>query len=243
MDKTKNYKIIMQSAVILLGIFLLASLALPLIKIISPSYYYSGAIYIVDTGFNLLSFSSVFSLFDFFKDSAQPLIIIFGILSVLQLLLSLSIIAMGFIGFFTENKKLEKTVFILMIIGIVFGLIYMLEGIIYNNLFSFHLQNDSRLAEYDAENNIISSTAWLSFFLCALSFIMYIIFKIVKKRELLTVSNQVENINETQKFNKKKSTNINTTFNPIELLKQYKELLDMGTLTQEEFDIKKKELL
>ena len=35
----------------------------------------------------------------------------------------------------------------------------------------------------------------------------------------------------------------NPTSNPIEEIKKYKELLDMGILTQEEFDTKKRQLL
>lgn len=35
----------------------------------------------------------------------------------------------------------------------------------------------------------------------------------------------------------------NNTSNPYEEVKQLKELLDMGIITQEEFDLKKKELL
>jgi len=34
-----------------------------------------------------------------------------------------------------------------------------------------------------------------------------------------------------------------TTINPVEEIKKYKELLDMEVITQEEFDIKKKQLL
>ena len=43
--------------------------------------------------------------------------------------------------------------------------------------------------------------------------------------------------------NKSKRKSENNTSNPYEEVKQLKELLDMGIITQEEFDLKKKELL
>ena len=47
-----------------------------------------------------------------------------------------------------------------------------------------------------------------------------------------------ENIKDTVKTN-----NISKSEENIELIKKYKELLEVGAITQEEFDVKKKELL
>lgn len=46
-----------------------------------------------------------------------------------------------------------------------------------------------------------------------------------------------------QRENKVPNANMSNTKTPVEQMKEYKELLDMGILTQEEFDTKKKELL
>lgn len=60
-------------------------------------------------------------------------------------------------------------------------------------------------------------------------------------RQKLEDIDYVERTKELPKNQKEKSEN--NTSNPYEEVKQLKELLDMGIITQEEFDLKKKELL
>ncbi len=60
-------------------------------------------------------------------------------------------------------------------------------------------------------------------------------------RQMLEDIGYVERTTELPTNQKEKSEN--NTSNPYEEVKQLKELLDMGIITQEEFDLKKKELL
>lgn len=60
-------------------------------------------------------------------------------------------------------------------------------------------------------------------------------------RQMLENIGYVERTTELPTNQKEKSEN--NTSNPYEEVKQLKELLDMGIITQEEFDLKKKELL
>lgn len=101
----------------------------------------------------------------------------------------------------------------------------MLEGIIYSAIYK---ENNSSNA---------STTAWLSFLLCALAFVAYILGK------YLIVDDTEYKTTENNNAARQPSVNVKSASNHIVLLKQYKEMLDQGIISQEEFDAKKKELL
>ena len=229
MDKTKIKQIIVQSTIILLGVLLLISLAFPLIKatyerngtLLGYSYTYDDTY--TDTGFKMFDFKSSLP---YVEEDAHILSIILGLFAYLQLFLSLAIIAIGITGFFIKNEKIGKAAFVVMIVGVSFSAWYMLEGILYS-------------AIYPTMNSSTASTvAWLSFLLCALPFTAYILCKYLIKNDIeLPTDHPNSNLNKTQK------PTVKSTMNSIALLKQYKELLDDGVITQEEFDEKKKGLI
>ncbi|MEG9430315.1 MAG: SHOCT domain-containing protein [Christensenellaceae bacterium] len=206
MDKTRLKHIFKQISVVLMGVLLLLSLALPLIKI--TSY---GNVFYADTGFRLLTFKSNVPEVD---NNAPTLSIFLGLFAFFQLILSFALIATGIIGLFIENEKIEKANLISIIIGLLFSFWYMIEGILYSTIYT-------PTTGYNA-----TTTAWLSFVLCFLPFIAYLFCKYY-------VQNNDALIND----NRKAKTN------NLTLLKQYKELLDDGIITQEEFNEKKKELI
>lgn len=221
MDKTKIKHIVEQSIIILLGFLLLISLAFPLIKATyTDKYtYYQYSLTYTDNGFKMFDFSSSVPYVD---DEAHVLSVFLGLFAYFQFFLSLGIIAIGITGFFIKNERLKKAAFILMIAGVSYSAWYMLEGILYSSIYP--TMNSSKA----------STVAWLAFIFCALTFTAYILCKyLIKDNDELPINH----LNKTQKPTTK------STMQSIALLKQYKELLDNGIITQEEFNEKKKELI
>lgn len=234
MEKAKIKNSIIQSIIILMGILLLVSLAFPLIK---ATFTKIGDVYIsgylredfpyketyTDTGFNMLGFkSSVF----YVDIDAHYVTVILGVFAYLQLFLSLGIITIGIIGSSIKNGKLEKAAYILMIVGVSFSAWYMIEGILYSAI--YHKYNGSET----------STGTWLAFLLCALSFTAYILCKYLIKDDYALPTDHTNN-----NLNKSQTPTTKSLMTNISLLKQYKELLGNGIITQEEFDEKKKELI
>ena len=222
MNTTHKKRIAMQIMIILLGALLLVSLAIPLITATFDSI---GAIKYSDTGFKMLGFK--FSLPAIDDNEFIIAILLLGFFAYLQLFLSLAIITIGIIEFFIKNEKLDKTAFILMIAGISLSFWYMIEGIIYSTMYQSMVWKTTA-----------STSTWIAFLLCALSFIAYILCKyLIKEEYILPADHPNSNLN------KNNTAMVRNSINNITLLKQYKELLDEGVITQEEFDEKKKTLI
>ncbi|MBR3804880.1 MAG: SHOCT domain-containing protein [Clostridia bacterium] len=133
--------------------------------------------------------------------------------------------ALGVLKFFFDNKIINKAVKILMIVGVSLTAWYMLEGIAFSSV----LDNFGKWIR-------TSSSAFLSFILCALTFAGYIVFDKLYKVDGETTFVAVKEKGASVKSQKSQMSS-------IQLLKEYKDLLDAGVISQEEFDQKKKELL
>ena len=278
MNKAQVKNIIISTIVVIMGIMLLISLAFPLIKFSNQLLYGLGLSTLLsrikDSGFSFLGFKSNMPIVDL---EAHFLSIIFGVFSILQLIVSIVIVVLGIFSFFVRSVKFKKTLHAFMIIGLIFSLLYMVGGIVYASVFesvlkdlisafilgtktsSNSLENTlenflgSNIGSLDTIGNILGSgttlkgvlsslseitvfgtTSWLSFLFCGIIFIGYGLCRsLIKTDELVKVIN---NCNYPIK-------NYDNVASNIELIKKYKELFDAGIISEEEFSVKKKELL
>lgn len=226
MDKAKLKQIILNSITIFLGFLIVISLAFTVIKGVwyseSSSYNseYNGVY--KECGFTFLSFGTNMP---YVEQDAGIVPILIGLFSLIQLLVGIAVMSLGALKFFFEHKAINKAVKILMIVGVSLSAWYMLEGIAFSSV----LANFGKWIS-------TSTSAYLAFILCALAFAGYIVFNKIFKVDGEAVAVAVKEKGAIVKSQKKQMSS-------IQLLKEYKDLLDAGIITQEEFDEKKKELL
>lgn len=226
MDKAKLKQIILNSGIIFLGFLFVICLSFTVIKGVwySDGFWYNSEYNgtYKESGFTFLSFKTDMP---YVERDAGIVPILIGLFSLIQLLVGIAVIALGVLKFFFENKIINKAVKILMIVGVSLSAWYMLEGIAFSSV----------LDNFGAWRKT-SSSAFLSFILCALTFAGYIVFDKLYKIDGETTLVAVKEKGASVKSQK-------SQMSAIQLLKEYKDLLDSGVITQEEFDQKKKELL
>lgn len=179
-------------------------------------------------GYSLLGFKN--AVFD------DNLSIVYCILAWLIYVVALGALAIGIVDMVKESKAIRKlTSLIAPIVLVSVGLVYMILAIV----------GVSVNQEYLVRNELVATGSTLGY----LPFIFEVVFGAAaivmgillpklenrasakpQARSATTVAATVTNDYDEQK-------------DKIQMLKQYKELLDMGVITQEEFDAKKAELL
>ena len=221
MDKTKLKQIILNSITIFLGFLIVISLAFTVIEgvyYLDPELYWDSHEYngvYKESGFTFLSFGTDMP---YIEQEARFVPILIGFFSLFQLLVGIAVMALGALKFFFEHKAINKAVEILMIVGVSLSAWYMFEGIAFSSVVdAFYVWIRT------------STSAYLAFILCTLAFAGYIVFDKIFKVDGEAVAVAVK----SQK----------NQMSSIQLLKEYKALLDAGIITQEELDEKKKELL
>ena len=102
-----------------------------------------------------------------------------------------------------------------MIIAVSFSAWYLVEGMLYTKI----------METINGAN--VKTLTWLAFLFCALIFIAYILCE-----KLIKTSDEII----AGKNGEKRNLSVKNIKNSIELIKQYKELLDSGIITEEEFE-------
>lgn len=215
-------RLILGIIVFVLGLMTLLTLCMPFTKV--------DALGLSETGFSLFDFS-----FDEMRGASGAEASIIGILSIFQLLVSLATMVFAVITvIFFEDGAAKKLTMGLSIACLVFTFLYMLIGIIACSIYTTY---------YIASMEFPTSTiAYLGFIFAALLFTGYIVCGIfIKERTVSDKTEKVEIVSETPAA--RTAEHINSAKDIAESLKQYKELLDSGIITQEEFDEKKNEIL
>ena len=225
MTKEKLSKWLKKGIVAALALMSLLTLCFSLIKVDLP-YYPS------ENGFDMLSFESDYISGDY-KWGATML----GVCSVLELVFACIAICLSIFNFVkTKESKAINT-------GIVGGAIavavlYLVEGIVFKAVLGSTV---SGLKEY------LSTVAFVPMIIIGVFVVAYFLVAPIVGASSLGNEN-VENgeaiVVKKEKVSSVVRSNQQTVeAQSIENLKKYKDLLDMGVITQEEFEAKKKELL
>lgn len=219
-----------------MGIFTLVALCFTLVKV---STYIDDIIPITlsENGFDFLDMQSIF-----ISDDYQWGAVLSGIFCVLQLVAAIATIIMSVLAFFVFNSQTAKTTCkIFMILCLSFNIAYLIIGIANISISASTGYWVQGLGILDSDITSGTTFTYISFIIACLIFICYIICKIAINDG---TTNAQLNIHEEQK----NTQNINSCSlaekkQVAEMLKTYKDLLDTGVITQEEFDREKEKLL
>ena len=178
-----------------------------------------------DNGFTLLSFNSDFILVSAYNWGA----IVCGVIDLLILLSGIVALILAAYSFVKINKESRFSLAII-IIAMVTSFLYMIEGIVFVSICKE------------------TYTTLLTKYLHTVSFVPFILQTVllatyIACNKLIKCADDVTQPHQNATRTSPVSSDIHQASNKIELLKQYKELLDNGVITQEEFDAKKKEWL
>lgn len=208
---------------IVAALFTIIALSYPLI--VNTGYGNFSFVTTSENGFDLLRFYSDIFLWDW-------AITLVGILCLFQLLVSIAIILLNVFSFFKcSENNVKKISLCSIIICFILNIMYMIEGIIIAATFG---------------NSYAYYTLTYIAFIVNFGFTSgYYIFYYYDKKifvssdSVIKVFPQVSNTYNSFEVIK----NSETEKENIELLIKYKELLDKGIITQDEFNEKKKEFL
>lgn len=198
---------------------------------------------ISECGFTLLRFTSEEIRLD------DVIAIIIGIYSVFHLIFALTAIVFAVLTIFIfSNRAVKKLWLGFSITCLVFAFLYMLIGVILASEFKYF-----RIGSYSDGYYFDTYTlSYLAFILVALLFAAFMVCnvlikeKTVKNEELneeLTIEDVVPKTSNSVVAAKSADSTLERNRAITESLKMYKELLDSGAITQEEFDNKKREIL
>ena len=217
----KGKKVLIGSLVVLMGVMLIISLSFYINKAGGSRYWINHDFYgtYKDTGFSIMSFSSNLP---FVERDASYVPIILGVFAYIQLFLGIATIIFGIMYIINDNYIWKKIIQNFMIIAVSFSAWYLVEGMLYTKI----------METINGAN--VKTLTWLAFLFCALIFIAYILCE-----KLIKTSDEII----AGKNGEKRNLSVKNIKNSIELIKQYKELLDSGIITEEEFNEKKKSLL
>ena len=211
-------KAILCSLMFLISLFTLLALCFHLVNASVMNIGYG------ESGFSYFKFSSTMIPY-------KGMIIPFGIVSIIQLIVSIVMIALSLLAFFKYSKeKYTETGKTIIQLGLVFCSLYLAMGIACTIV--FRVVNGSG-AEYGG------SIMTYSF----LPLVFVIIFAIAYKVCKNMIPEDLGMKNGAKPANKTRETAMNSEYSKADLLKEYGELLDKGYITREEFDAKKAEIL
>ncbi len=217
-------KVVLCSIMFMIALFTLLALCFHLVN---ASMYGVG---IGESGFSLFKFSSQMIPY-------QGMVIPFAIICIIQLLISLYMIALSLFAFFRFPKETyRKAGKKIIILGIFFCSIYLIMGIACAVVLKISADSNSG---YEMS---IMTYAFLPLLFVILFSIAYKICNIYIPEELLANKNAQTANDKTSTACVSKNQPENSEYTQIELIKQYGELLDKGYITQEEFDAKKKKI-
>lgn len=238
-SKLKNFslsKLIQCSITLGMGILTLVALCFTLVKV---STYIEGIIPITltESGFDFLDMKSIF-----IPDDFQWGAVLSGIFCVLQLVAAIATIIMAILAFFVFNSQTAKTICkIFMILCLSFHVTYLIVGIVNISIpasIGYWVQG---LGVLDSDITSGTTFAYIPLIIASLIFAGYVICTIMIKDSVTdTQSNDHKTQENGQNTN---SGSLADKKQVAEMLKTYKDLLDTGVITQEEFDREKEKLL
>lgn len=231
-----------------IGLLTLLALCFPLQQVTI-----GGLLTFQENAFDMFDFNSIFMSADFEWGST-----VLGVIGIVQLVVSIILIIVSILNFINKRDSLVSKV----IIGICifFCLVYLIEGPLLNALYNKYGTYIDGYGVISGEVVSVTTLSYLPFILAVIFLVAYLCIdkyvvsggavsendsiKITKKQDLNadTISNQ--NNGKIDKNDEEGKEIIPNEDNDIvSQLKTYKELLDSGILTQEEFDKLKKEIL
>ena len=228
-------KLIQCSITLVMGLFTLIALCFPLLKV---STYIDGIIpaTISENGFAFLDMKSVFIPEDF-----QWGAVLSGTFCVLQLVAAVSAIVMAILAFFVFNAKASKILCkIFMIVCLCCHVTYLITGIVNASIpaaIGYWVQG---LGVLDSDVTSGTTFAYIPLRLGGMIFAGYIVSSKVIKDGAVPARRArpaAEESGQSAEGGAADAARI------AEALKTYKELLDAGIITQEEFDREKEKLL
>lgn len=224
MQRKKIKEYILGGIAIFIALFTLIGMAFNLIQIKNFREFEKNYPYTYhDNGFNILDFKS-----DLIGDSYEygwiPKLL--GAFNLIQLLACVVAIGLVILSFLVAKDKKRVINIIAIIIGVFFSLLYMIEGAVYTSKY-----NDLM------EENYFETVSFVPLIIVAVAVVAYI-----AVAKLFVVGN-TEEVKEVQKYAPTTTAAPVAKKVDVEQIKQLKELLDMGAITQEEYDEKKKEIL
>lgn len=232
--KLKKIEIYIQKGIVaLLALFSLLTLCFCLLRV----DHGNGTLY-SENGFNFFAFESFFISGSY--DWANKIIGSFSIIMTLFSVVAIILAICNFISF----KKVKVYEVIIIAISLFNTIIYFIEGFVFKSVFI-------ETWGIGAESMYIKTSCYIPFIICAVLFIAYIVVGIIFDKIIKTQPEKDTTIEQEEKIENKKEekqeietkTQNYDEESKIALLTKYKELLDAGVITQEEFDIKKKEIL
>ena len=223
----KNFTVknlVLSIVIVAFGLMLLFGLSAAIIGLASTSSL-SVTASNIENGFDLLSFRSKIPFMN--KDENAWVRNCVGVFGVLQLILSVAIIISGLICFLQNSKNAEGASVVFMTAGVFFSAIYMVLGIVYLNIYKGSFSSTS---DYGYMQTQTYTKAWIPFVLCLTIYVAYFVLKRVLKDDLIIGGKSAENSKKDE-------------IKDIDALIKYKELLDKGIITEEEFAEKKRKIL
>lgn len=212
--------LIIKLIVVAVALMMIIGLAIPLV-VINKYFYYDYSTFQLN-GFNTLLGHEWLEEFSGAVAAVNWVLLLAGLTCII--FASLSIIH-------SSNNKVQKFEIIVLIIGIISALLYMIEGIVIAVESSFAL----------------ASATTISPVLFSIQLALLIAYFVCKKyrhtnTEFSTITQTDKSNNQALYIRNIPNQNTNNINSAEELIK-YKQLLDIGIISQEEFDKKKRELL
>ena len=227
MDRFTIKRLIVGILACAVGLMTLLTLAIPFTRV--------SDLNLAESGFSLLDFS-----FDDIKGADDWMGSVIGVLSLFQLLISLTTMVLSALSIFFFNENLRKRLLLgFTITCLAFTFLYMIIGIVAVSVYDTYYLGYS--VYFDT-----STLAYLGFIFTLLLFVAFIVCDIViKERSEGSAAPAVRPLRSATQPVALSPEEIRSEHlkNVTDTLKQLKELLDAGILTQEEFDKKKKEVL
>lgn len=183
-----------------------------------------------ENGFDLLDMKSIFISEEFAWGSA-----LIGSFGILQLCLSLVTIVISVVSFFIFSAQTNKTCCMaLNIASLAFLFLYLLEGVIFNSIYNgvgAYIEGVS----FDEYASDPSTSSYIPFIIGCIIMAGYFVCTFIINDNFALPN--VSKVRQTKSWRAQDYEVVADT------LKKYKELLDSGIITQEEFYLKKQEIL
>ncbi|MBR1890934.1 MAG: SHOCT domain-containing protein [Clostridia bacterium] len=216
--------------IVVFGLTLLLGLSAALVECVvffdnSSTYMiisYAKSIQGMENGFDLLAFNSKTECMN--TDENMWIVKCVSFSSFFQWIISVIIIICGVICSLQNSKKARGFSIAFMTVGLIFSVVYMVLGIIYSNIFRTAYNYPY------SKSFIVYTKAWIPFVLCLIIYVTYFILKGILKDKATVVDEIVKDASSDENHE-------------IETLIKYKDLLDKGIITEEEFAKKKRKIL
>ena len=193
-----------------------------------------------ECGFELIDFNSIF-----LPDDNNILGVFMSIFMLVHLALSIALIVLAILSLFDKSCIGASKSLVYYCYALIF--LYMILGILFSELYkdSEHWldMENGNLGSIDESTTSIFTLSYIPFIITSLILFAYWLYGALtygKNKEMASVTEDSTSSEIISKTNFKKAEDVNDI---VKQLTSYKELLDNGTITQEEFEKLKKKLI